>query len=162
MFYITLVCQTITGEHWVREGAASKYCCSAKILRKQHTITEVYYGLLRCSMVFSPEQTQYILLFVTLLLLLLLQDFCVPLAVEKIKHQMALGGDFEKANHTVHSARNILEYSRRSCWYSTYCTSILKACPRRFWKWNWRWHSVSTVRLQQSTLPLSVYRLHKI
>ena len=98
-----------------REGLSSKYCCSAKILRKQHTITEVYYGLLQCSMVFSPEQTQYILLFVMLLLLLLLQDFCVPLAVEKIKHPMALGGVNEKANKNVHRVRNILEYSRIRC-----------------------------------------------
>ena len=60
-------------------------------------------------------------------------------------------GLFEKANQTVHRARNILEYSRRSWWYSTYCTSILEEWPRRFWKvdpfsnknkFNWRRHSV--------------------
>ena len=47
---------------------------------------------------------------------------------------MALGGVYEKANPNVHRARNILEYSRRSCGYSTYCTSILKARIIRFWK----------------------------
>jgi hypothetical protein len=37
-------------------------------------------------------------------------------SVEKIKHQMTLGGIFEEEkNKTVHRARNILEYSRRSC-----------------------------------------------
>ena len=34
----------------------------------------------------------------SLIFMLLLQDFCVPLAVEKLKHQMALEGVFEKAN----------------------------------------------------------------
>jgi hypothetical protein len=37
----------------------------------------------------SPERTQQ---------LLLLQALCVPLAVEDIKHEMALGGVLEKAN----------------------------------------------------------------
>ena len=31
------------------------------------------------------------------------------LAVEKIKHEMGLGGVLEKANKTVHRERNILE-----------------------------------------------------